>query len=155
MRCRKVEKASFHFGVTESAKLAEFVFCDGHTLKAEDRCAQLSVVANASQPVGFATTGIELEPGARLLRESARTVMFGREFEVPPLNFAVVLVEILNENDCEIQRRDLELATEHYRPRGLSEKARAGFELYARRGETDRLRRIRDDRELSAAIFSL
>ena len=39
--------------------------------------------------------------------------------------------------------------------RRLSEKARAGFQLYARRGETDRLRRIRDDRELSAAIFSL
>lgn len=64
-------------------------------------------------------------------------------------------IEYVNENDNEIQRRDLELATEHYRPRGLSEKARAGFELYARRGETDRLRRIRDDRELSAAIFSL
>jgi hypothetical protein len=64
-------------------------------------------------------------------------------------------IEYVNENDCEIQRRDLELATEHYRPRGLSEKARAGFELYARRGEADRLRRIRDDRELSAAIFSL
>ncbi len=64
-------------------------------------------------------------------------------------------IEYLNENDYEIQRRDLELATEHYRPRGLSEKAHAGFELYARRGETDRLRRIRDDRELSAAIFTL
>jgi len=64
-------------------------------------------------------------------------------------------IEYVNENDNEIQRRDLELATEHYRPRGLAEKARAGFELYARRGETDRLRRIRDDRELSAAIFSL
>lgn len=64
-------------------------------------------------------------------------------------------IEYVNENDNQIQRRDLELATEHYRPRGLSEKARAGFELYARRGETDRLRRIRDDRELSAAIFSL
>ena len=64
-------------------------------------------------------------------------------------------IEYVKENDNEIQRRDLELATEHYRPRGLSEKARAGFELYARRGETDRLRRIRDDRELTAAIFSL
>jgi hypothetical protein len=62
-------------------------------------------------------------------------------------------IEYVNENDCEIQHRDLELATEHYRPRGLSEKARAGFELYARRGETDRLRRIRDDLELSAAIL--
>jgi len=42
-------------------------------------------------------------------------------------------IEYANENDWEIQRRDLELATEHYRPRGLSEKARAGFELYASR----------------------
>src|SRR6266481_3347202 len=35
----------------------------------------------------------------------------------------------------------------------LSQKARAGFQIYARHGETDRLRRIRDDRELSAAIL--
>ena len=64
-------------------------------------------------------------------------------------------IEYTNQNDPEIQRRDLELATEHYRPRGLSQKARAGFELYARRGEVDRLRRIRDDGELSAAILRL
>ncbi len=53
------------------------------------------------------------------------------------------------------QHRDLELATEHYRPQGLAEKARAGFQIYARSGETDRLRRIRDDLELSAAIYRL
>jgi hypothetical protein len=64
-------------------------------------------------------------------------------------------IEYVKENENDIQRRDLELATDHYRPRGLSQKARAGFQIYARRGETDRLRRIRDDRELSAAIFSL
>ena len=64
-------------------------------------------------------------------------------------------VEYVRENDGEIQRRDLELATDHYRPRGLAQKARAGFQIYARRGDTDRLRRIRDDRELSAAILSL
>jgi hypothetical protein len=62
-------------------------------------------------------------------------------------------IEYVNQNENEIQRRDLELATEHYRPRGLSQKARAGFQIYARHGETDRLRRIRDDRELSAAIL--
>jgi hypothetical protein len=62
-------------------------------------------------------------------------------------------IEYVNENENEIQRRDLELATDHYRPRGLSQKARAGFQIYARHGETDRLRRIRDDRELSAAIL--
>ena len=64
-------------------------------------------------------------------------------------------IEYVNENDSEIQRRDLELATDHYRPRGLVEKARAGFELYARSGDTDRLRRICDERELSAAIYQL
>jgi hypothetical protein len=64
-------------------------------------------------------------------------------------------IEYVREDGGELQRRDLELATDHYRPRGLSQKARAGFQIYARRGETDRLRRIRDDRELSTAIFSL
>jgi len=64
-------------------------------------------------------------------------------------------IQYVNENDNEIQHRDLELATDHYRPRGLSQKARAGFQIYARPGETDRLRRIRDERELSTAIFSL
>jgi hypothetical protein len=63
-------------------------------------------------------------------------------------------IEYVNENDNQIQHRDLELATEHYRPRGLSEKARAGFQIYARREETSRLRRIRDERELTAAIYS-
>jgi hypothetical protein len=64
-------------------------------------------------------------------------------------------VEYVRENDNEIQRRDLELATDHYRPQGLSEKAKAGFQIYAKPGETDRLRRIRDDRELTTAILSL
>jgi hypothetical protein len=60
-------------------------------------------------------------------------------------------VEYVNENDNQIQHCDLELATDHYRPQGLSQKARAGFQIYARSGETDRLRRIRDDRELITA----
>jgi len=47
-------------------------------------------------------------------------------------------IEYVNENDNQIQRRDLELATDHYRPRGLSEKARAGFQIYARPEETSR-----------------
>jgi hypothetical protein len=64
-------------------------------------------------------------------------------------------IEYVNENDNQIQRQDLELATDHYRPRGLAEKAHAGFQIYARREETSRLRRIRDERELTAAIYSL
>ncbi len=69
--------------------------------------------------------------------------------------FPICGLNICARTSSEIQRRDLELATDHYRPRGLAQKARAGFQIYARRGDTDRLRRIRDDRELSAAIFSL
>ena len=64
-------------------------------------------------------------------------------------------IEYTKENDSQIQRVDLELATDHYRPQGLSEKARAGFQIYARRGETDRLRRIRDDLDLTATILRL
>jgi hypothetical protein len=45
-------------------------------------------------------------------------------------------IEYVNENDSQLQRRDLELATDHYRPRGLSEKARAGFQVYARPEDT-------------------
>ena len=52
-------------------------------------------------------------------------------------------------------RVDLELATEHYRPRQLAEKVRAGFSLYASRSEADRLRRVLDQRELTAEILSL
>jgi hypothetical protein len=64
-------------------------------------------------------------------------------------------VEFVRKIDNEIQRRDLELATDHYRPQGLSEKARAGFQIYAKPGETERLRRIRDERELTTAILRL
>jgi hypothetical protein len=64
-------------------------------------------------------------------------------------------IEYVNENDGRLQRRDLELATDHYRPRGLSEKARAGFELYARRDDADRLRRVRDREELMTTILRM
>jgi hypothetical protein len=43
-------------------------------------------------------------------------------------------IEYVREEGGEVQRRDLELATDHYRPRGLAQKARAGFQIYARRG---------------------
>ena len=52
-------------------------------------------------------------------------------------------------------RVDLELATEHYRPRQLAEKVRAGFSIYAHSGEADRLRRVLDQRDLTAEILSL
>ena len=73
-----------------------------------------------------------------------------KEIQIPDMRF-----EYANDPDMEIYTRDVELATEHYRPSGLAAKARAGFQIYARRGEADRLRRIRDERELNTVIFSL
>jgi hypothetical protein len=57
--------------------------------------------------------------------------------------------------DGDMARVDLELATEHYRPRQLAEKVRAGFSLYSSPGDADRLRHVLDQRELTAEILSL
>jgi hypothetical protein len=58
-------------------------------------------------------------------------------------------------SELERQHVDLELATRNYRPRALSEKAKAGFSLYARREDTSRLRRVLDESEITAKILSL
>ena len=57
--------------------------------------------------------------------------------------------------DHELARLDLELATEHYRARNISEKARAGFSIYARAEDASNLRRILDQQELTAKILEL
>jgi hypothetical protein len=55
----------------------------------------------------------------------------------------------------EMARVDLELATEHYRGRNLVEKVRAGFSIYAHAQDATGLRRVLDQRELTAEILSL
>ncbi len=57
--------------------------------------------------------------------------------------------------DGERARVDLELATGHYRGRNLYEKVLAGFSLYAHADDVSKLRRILDQRELTAEILSL
>jgi hypothetical protein len=57
--------------------------------------------------------------------------------------------------DGEMARVDLELATEHYRGSNLAEKVRAGFSLYARAQDAPGLRRVLDQKELTAEILSL
>jgi hypothetical protein len=57
--------------------------------------------------------------------------------------------------DGERTRVDLELATGHYRARNLSEKVRAGFSIYARADDVSKLKRVLDQRELTAEILSL
>jgi predicted transcriptional regulator len=54
-----------------------------------------------------------------------------------------------------LARINLELATKHYRPGQLQAKAQAGFTLYAATQDSDRLRRVLNDREITAEILSL
>jgi hypothetical protein len=55
----------------------------------------------------------------------------------------------------EISLVDLELATGHYHAWHLAEKARAGFQVYARPEDAAGLRRVRDDHEIMTSILSL
>jgi hypothetical protein len=57
--------------------------------------------------------------------------------------------------DGERARVDIELATSHYRGRHLAEKVRAGFSIYAHASDVSNLRRVLDQRELTAEILSL
>jgi len=57
--------------------------------------------------------------------------------------------------EMELSRVDLELTTPHYGPRGVAEKAKAGFSLYSHREDAPRLRRILDGQGLTAWIRSL
>jgi len=47
------------------------------------------------------------------------------------------------------------VATSHYRGRHLAEKIRAGFSIYAHANDVSNLRRVLDQRELTAEILSL
>lgn len=55
----------------------------------------------------------------------------------------------------DMARVNIELATKHYRPRQMEAKAHAGFSLYASSQDADRLRRVLNDRELTAEILSI
>ena len=57
--------------------------------------------------------------------------------------------------ELELRHVDLELATRDYRPQALAEKARAGFSLYSRSEDASRLRRVLDEREITAGILTL
>jgi hypothetical protein len=52
-------------------------------------------------------------------------------------------------------RADIELVTSHYRLRDLAEKVRAGFSIYAHPNDVSNLRRVLDQRELTAEILPL
>lgn len=76
-------------------------------------------------------------------------VLVGNRIQIPDVR--------LEYETAEHERRetDLELATRNYRPRALAQKAKAGFSIYAPREDASKLRRILDESELTARIFSL
>jgi hypothetical protein len=55
----------------------------------------------------------------------------------------------------ELARIDLELATEHYRFKNIAQKVRAGFSIYARAQDAPNLRRVLEQREITAEILTL
>jgi|SRR5271167_42410 len=83
---------------------------------------------------------------------------FAHQFQLPvvhgKVSFPDLRIEYANQ-EMEISRVDLELATGHYHAGRLAEKARAGFQIYARSEDAAGLRRVRDDREIMTAILSL
>jgi len=87
-----------------------------------------------------------------------RKEALAREMQLPvvhgKVSFPDLRIEYANQ-EMEISRVDLELATGHYHAGHLAEKARAGFQIYARSEDAAGLRRVRDDREIMTAILSL
>jgi hypothetical protein len=83
---------------------------------------------------------------------------FARDLQLPVVQGKVSFPDLRIEygtQENEIARIDLELATRHYHAAHIAEKARAGFQLYARPQDTAGLRRVRDEHEITAAILSL
>jgi hypothetical protein len=83
---------------------------------------------------------------------------FARDLHLPVVRGKVSFPDLRIEYatpENEIARLDLELATRHYHAGHIAEKARAGFQLYARPHDTAGLRRVRDEHEITAAILSL
>jgi len=92
----------------------------------------------------------------RVSAESKRTVADRHGLQVVRGKIPLPDVRIEYDTpDGERARVDIELATSHYRGRHLAEKVRAGFSIYAHASDVSNLRRVLDQRELTAEILSL
>ena len=98
------------------------------------------------------------ERDAGALEYSRRQREIADEQGLPVVDGKIALPDLRIEyegRDGDMARVDLELATEHYRGSNLAEKVRAGFSLYARAQDAPGLRRVLDQKELTAEILSL
>jgi len=91
----------------------------------------------------------ESRKARELIAEKQGLVLVNDQVQVPDLRLEYETA------DHEPRHVDLELATRNYRPRALAQKAKAGFSIYAPREDASKLRRIFDESELTARIFSL
>lgn len=85
-------------------------------------------------------------------------IAIANRFDLKVVNDKIPIpdLRIEYEDECrDVHRLDLEVATRDYRPQGLGEKAKAGFHVFARQQDHDRLRRALDSQEISARIFAL
>lgn len=90
----------------------------------------------------------QLEEKERIAQEHGLKVVNGK-IPLPDLRIEY------ETRDHEQTRVDLELATQDYRERGLAEKSKAGFSIYAPGNEADRLRAALKDPELTREILNL
>jgi hypothetical protein len=91
----------------------------------------------------------ESREGRKRVAEKQGLVLVNDKVQVPDLRLEYETA------DHERRHIDLELATRNYRPRALAQKAQAGFSIYAPREDASKLRRVFDESELTARIFSL
>jgi hypothetical protein len=85
-------------------------------------------------------------------------IRIANEYDLQVVNDKIPVpdLRIEYEDECRnLERLDLEIATRDYRARGLAEKAKAGFHLFARQQDHPKLRRILDTHEITARIFAL
>ena len=85
-------------------------------------------------------------------------IRVANEYDLQVVNDKIPIpdLRIEYEDECRnLERLDLEIATRDYRARGLAEKAKAGFHLFARQQDHPKLRRVLDTHEITARIFAL
>jgi len=108
---------------------------------------------------------LDYELKRNLNRELARLALWPEEREQVALRHGLAVIDQkipvpdmrIEYDTAEMEKghRDVELATRNYRPRALSEKARAGFSLHALREDAPRLRRVLDQQKIAVEIFPL
>ncbi len=146
------------FRVVDAADLAQFAYSGERSRMERDvhNLVSQGLVEQRGTSVMKQDSGRAQARGDRdsqRLKES-----FARELHLPVVHGKVSFPDLRIEyatQEMEIARVDLELATRHYHAGHLAEKARAGFQLYARSEDTAGLRRVRDEREITVAILSL